>query len=550
MLQDLAFNSNICAMKIRIFFLLLATLLLGSCLNSESEGQLTEERALNNATNLYLTSVASLYKNVGGTLDGEGLQGTYRGVYGYNTFTTDEAIIPIRGGDWYDGGFWQNLYLHRWTADDPELQTLWNYLFRSVMRCNHSLDLLQRYDHLLTPSQRQAYTAEVRALRALFYYQLMDLFARVPIVTDTKTAVERVQPRSRSEVFRFVVDELQSASPHLSAERSNLLGNHYGRITRPVAYFLLARLALNAEVYMDDDWTDNTRPNGATIQFAVGEKSLNAWQTVVAYTDSLAAVGYQLETNYADNFAVANEHSQENVFTIPMDKTLYANVFKNLFRTLHYIHGGALGRGAENGSSATRTTLSAFGYGTAQEDPRFALNFFADTVKVDGKVLKQPNGDALVYHPEAIHLQLTGSPYEKTAGARMRKYELDMTSYDDGKLQNNDIVLYRYADALLMRAEAQIRQEESGDAAINAVRSRVGLPALTNATLEDVLKERLLELVWEGTRRQDLVRFHRFHLPYEERPQLEGESNAYTTVFPIPARTLQMNRALKQNPGY
>lgn len=282
-------------MKSLSTLLLPAMVLLSSCLNTESESQLTEERALNNATNLYITSVASLYNNVGGTQDGEGLQGTYRGVYDYNTFTTDEAIIPIRGGDWYDGGFWQNLYLHKWTADDPELQTMWNYLFRTVMRCNHSLELLHHHKQLLTPSQQMAYSSEVRALRALFYYQLMDLFARVPLVTNTETAVERVQPRSRSEIFRFVMDELQAALPHLSAAHSNLLGNHYGRLTRPVAQFLLARLALNAEVYMDDDWTDSTRPNGANIRFAVGEKSLNAWQTVVAYTDSLAASGYALE---------------------------------------------------------------------------------------------------------------------------------------------------------------------------------------------------------------------------------------------------------------
>ena len=82
------------------FLLLFAVLTLSSCLNTESNGQLDERRALNNATNLYLTTVASLYGNIGGTRDGEGLQGTYRGVYDYNTFTTDEAIIPIRGGDW------------------------------------------------------------------------------------------------------------------------------------------------------------------------------------------------------------------------------------------------------------------------------------------------------------------------------------------------------------------------------------------------------------------------------------------------------------------
>ena len=126
-------------MKMLSFLLLFAVLTLSSCLNTESNGQLDERRALNNATNLYLTTVASLYGNIGGTRDGEGLQGTYRGVYDYNTFTTDEAIIPIRGGDWYDGGFWQNLYLHKWTAADSELQTMWNYLFRTVMLCNHSL---------------------------------------------------------------------------------------------------------------------------------------------------------------------------------------------------------------------------------------------------------------------------------------------------------------------------------------------------------------------------------------------------------------------------
>lgn len=321
-------------------------------------------------------------------------------------------------------------------------------------------------------------------------------------------------------------------------------------MTKSVAYFLLARLALNAEVYSDDDWTDKLKQDGTKIYFQVGGQSLNAWQTTVAYCDSLTEVGYSLEKNYVDNFVVSNEHSRENIFTIPMDKTLYATVFKNLFRTLHYVHGSALGRGAENGSSATLSTLSTFGYGTPHQDPRFEFNFFADTVKVDDKVVMINKTTPLVYHPLSIKMQLTGAKHEKTAGARMKKYEVDRTAYDDGKLQNNDIVLYRYADALLMQSEAMIRQGKNGDVPINMVRARVGLSPLRNATLTDVLKERMLELVWEGTRRQDLIRFHLFHLPYEERPQLAKEINAYTTVFPIPFRTLQMNPLLHQNPGY
>lgn len=536
-------------MTLRLLLLLLPFSLV-SCLHNDSVGQLAEEQAINNASNLYINTVASLYRNIGSATDGEGLQGTYRGVYDYNTFTTDEAMIPIRGGDWYDGGFWENLYLHRWTANDAELQVVWNYLFRTVMLCNHSLSQLDKYGGLLQPSEQEAYKAEVRALRALFYYHLMDMFARVPLVTDAQTQMDKVVQRSRSEVFRFVVNELQAVAPLLSAERSNTFGRYYGRITRPVVYFLLARLALNAEIYMDDNWTDTVYPEGQSIRFDVAGKSLNAWQTTIAYCDSLGEMGYGLEREYQNNFSVSNESSIENIFTIPMDKTLYEAQFKNLFRTLHYVHGSALGRGAENGASATRTTLQVFGYGTEQQDPRFVLNFYADTVRVDGRVLRQIDGKPLVYEPNAIRLQITGDKFEKTAGARMKKYAIDRTAYEDGKLQNNDIVLYRYADALLMKAEAQLRLGQNGDAALNLVRKRVNAPVIVDATLEDVMKERRLELVWEGCHRQDMIRFRRFHLPYEERAQLSREYTRYTMVFPIPQRTLQMNRLMRQNEGY
>jgi hypothetical protein len=90
-------------------------------------------------------------------------------------------------------------------------------------------------------------------------------------------------------------------------------------------YFLLAKLALNAEVFTDNDWTDGLRPNGREIYFRVGERKLNAWQTVVAYCDSITDLNYSLSPNYADNFSVFNESSGENIFTIPMDKNLYTS---------------------------------------------------------------------------------------------------------------------------------------------------------------------------------------------------------------------------------
>jgi hypothetical protein len=146
-------------------------------------------------------------------------------------------------------------------------------------------------------------------------------------------------------------------------------------------------------------------------------------------------------------------------------------------------------------------------------------------------------------------LDLTGSEYEKTAGARMSKYEIDRKAYADGKLQDNDIVVFRYADVLLMRAEAKVRNGMSGQSDLDAVRERVGMNQRT-ATLSNILTERLLELMWEGTRRQDLVRFGLFNQSYDLREQLDGESSGYTTVFPIPQNALDLNSQLVQNPGY
>jgi hypothetical protein len=520
-----------------------------SCLDEHPRGQLTEDKAYNTASNLYVNTVATLYNYIGGNADSQGLQGTYRGVYDYNTFTTDEAMLPTRGGDWYDGGFWQNLYLHKWTSTDKALLGTWNYLYKVIVLCNRSLSRLDQYSGLLTASQLTAYKAEVRAVRAMYYYYLLDMFARVPLVVSDGVSLSDVRQSTRSQVFDYVFSELQAVAPLLSAEHSNLEGNYYGRVTRPVAYFLLAKLALNAEVYADDNWVDSSRPDGRSLTFTVGTTTLNAWQTAVAYCDSITALGYTLEPSYASNFAVHNENSQENIFVIPMDKTLYPNVFKNLFRSRHYVHGGALGMDAENGTCATLHTVGTYAYGTDSVDTRYAINFYSDTLRVDGRIVLLDNGLPLVYMPLAVRLDLTGSPYEKTAGARMSKYAIDRTAYNDGQLQSNDIVLYRYADVLLMKAEALVRQGLDGTACLNAVRSRVGMKARP-ATFSNILDERLLELVWEGWRRQDLVRFSLFHKAYDQRPQLDGEQNAFTTVFPIPANALDLNKNLTQNTGY
>ena len=538
-------------MKHRFFALsvLALSLSLTSCLDETPKDQIPETEIYDSANSLYVNAVASLYNYIGAHEEGDGLQGTCRGIYDYNTLTTDEAIIPIRGGNWYDGGLWKNMYDHTWTATDTDLYNVWKYLYKVIVLSTKSLETIEKHKALLTEQQRVDYSAEVRAVRAMYYYYAMDMFGRIPILQSSTQKTADIRQSNRSDVFWYVVKELQDVAPLLANEHSNLQGNYYGRVTRPVAWFLLAKLSLNAEVYTDDDWTDSSRPDGKTIMFDIDGNKKNAWQTCVHYCDLITAAGYTLEADYSKNFAVHNEGSTENIFTIPLDKILYLNEFHYLFRSRHYAHGGAYSGASENGTCATLHTMAVNGFGTETPDARLDMNFYTGKVEVDGKYVTLDDGTPLEYKPLAVEKNLTASPYLETAGARMKKYEVDRTAYSDGRMPNNDIVLYRYADVLLMKSEAKVRNGESGDEEMNAVRSRVGMPSLS-ATLDNILNERLLELVWEGWRRQDMIRFGTYCNQYDIHTPSEADKKGYTTVFPIPEKTHELNPNLKQNPGY
>lgn len=535
--------------KIFALPLLVLSLSFTSCLDETPKDQIPESEIYDSANSLYVNAVASLYNYIGAHDEGEGLQGTCRGIYDYNTLTTDEAIIPIRGGNWYDGGLWKNMYDHTWTATDTDLYNVWKYLYKVIVLSTKSLETIDQHKSLLNDQQRDEYKAEVRAVRAMFYYYAMDMFGRIPILESSTQKTADIRQSNRSDVFKYIVNELQTVAPLLPNEHSNLQGNYYGRVTRPVAWFLLAKLALNTEVYTDDNWTDSYRPDGKTIMFDVDGTQKNAWLTCIHYCNLIASAGYSLESDYTKNFAVHNENSNENIFTIPLDKMLYLNEFHYLFRSRHYAHGGAYGGASENGTCATLHTMAVYGYNTSSPDARLDMNFYTDKVEVDGSYVTLDDGTPLEYKPLAVEQNLTASPYIETAGARMKKYEVDRTAYSDGRMPDNDIVLYRYADVMLMKAEAKVRNGESGYEELNAVRNRVGMPSLP-ATLDNILNERLLELVWEGWRRQDMIRFGTYNKQYDIHTPSEADNKGYTTVFPIPGKARELNPNLEQNPGY
>ena len=528
---------------------------LSSCsLDENPKDQIPEEEAYADAGALYRNTVATLYNYIGGATDGQGLQGTCRGIYDLQTFGSDEAMIPTRGTDWYDGGIWQELYRHDWTPGHPMLGNAWSYLYKVITLCNRSLELLESHQHLLDEVQYVEYTAEVRALRAIYYWYLMDLFGRIPIITTSKTSLSQLQQMPRSQIFKFVCTELQQVCPYLHHENSARPGDYYGRVTYHVACFVLAKLMLNAEVYLDNNWTDGDHPDGSALTISVDGKTMNAWEATIYYCDQLENADYELEELYSSNFEVHNENSNENIWVIPMDKDLYYNEMQYFFRSWHYRHAAAYGFTGENGACATKRTLEIFKYGTWSEDPRFLLNYYDGIVfDNDRKIVRDRNGEVFEYKPWEVELDLSDSPYLETAGARMNKYVVDRNATKNGKLMDNDIVLFRLADVLLMHAEALLRngQAEEGQDYFNAVRGRVDAPEKP-LTLQNLLDERLLELCWEGWRRQDLIRFGQYESLFmgDQWDAKVDERDRHTTVFPIPGGMINFNPNLTQNPGY
>ena len=501
---------------------LLAVLLTTSCsfLDEQPDSALSEDKAFSSMTALRNNAVLSIYMYIGGSEDSQGLHGTGRGVYDLNSLTTDEQIIPTRGGDWYDGGYWQRLNLHEWDEDDTSIQDTWDYLFKVVMMANSGIERIRAYNKPdAIPSQLAGYEAELRAVRAMYYWYLMDLFGRVPLVTRTNIPSDSIQLAPRTEVYHFIEKELREAMPFLAMDYSNEpLSEYYGRMTRHVASFVLMKLYLNHVVY-------------------TGVEQPAVYDSVIAMGEQLGNY-YSLEEFLESNFALDNDRSKENIFVIPREVGKYAAQYKYEHRTLHYNHAAALGMGGENGTSATLQTLEVFGYNTDHQDPRFNIYFFYDTVKVNGRIVYRVDGKTpLVYQADKIELILSGSPYEKTAGARMRKYEHDPNGIQDSNVGKNDIVLFRYADVLLMIAEAKLRRGMDPSIEVAEVRDRVGADPLGKVPdLDDIYHERWKELMWEGWHRNDMIRF--------------GKWTGHTTVFPIPADMLFLHSDWKQNDGY
>lgn len=474
---------------------------------------------------------------------------------------SDAVVVTQKGADWEDGGVWIRLHRQTFRPSDDQIGNTWNELFNGISNANR---LIFQFEQVVETGavEREAadvFIGELRAVRAFYYYQLLDNFGNVPIVTSfADSPGNPPQPSSdfaqgRKAVFDFVEDELLSALDLVDTDVSSTIG----RVNRWVVHMTLAKLYLNAEVY-------------------IGEQR---WNDVITHTDAIINSGnYNLTTNYAENFTVDNTGSPEHIFTVLYDEIFlgghnlhmmtnhilsqpafgFANQPWNGFQTVAEFYESYIDPEQNPGPQGDVVGMSPTGdITTGTRDSRLSHFLVGPLLDLQGNPILDPGvessdpvGPEIVHTPYINELAPGGW---RQAGARIHKYEVEigMPTVD----MNNDLVIYRYADVLLMKAEALWRLNP-GDAnalmLVNEIRNRAGVDSFDSLTEDRLLAERGRELFYENVRRQDLIRFQgvsgetRYNDPWWEKEQ----SESYRNVFPIPQGQLEANPNLVQNPGY
>lgn len=439
-----------------------------------------------------------------------------------NELTTDEAIIPNRNGGYYDNGIYIKWHKHTWTSDD--VSTGWTWGYSGISQCNQVLNLLNQST---ASDLRAASLAEVRTVRALFYFYMMDMYGKVPITTYG--AKDSPKQSTRAEVFAYIESELLACVPDLAAP-ATVTATYYGRATRWMAYALLQKLYLNAEYYI------GTKKYAEAIEY--GNKLM---------TES----SLQLESNYMSLFSPTNGPNSETIFAASFDATKQPG---NFF-TRYSLHGTLAAKYGLNftPSNAMCTTPEFYGLFDLPGDARDTTWIAGLQYGFDKSTPIMNGGSQLNLTPQIVltdesTMNVGAEVGGVSCGARSVKFYPDPNSVS--RYQNNDIPVLRLADVYLMQAEAILRNDGNVDdavALVNKVRDRVHAPEVSSITLDALLDERGRELAWEGWRRNDLIRFGKFEGKWGFKAGGEAVSRR---LFPIPTTELVLNANLVQNDGY
>ncbi len=480
----------------------------------------------------------------------------WNGLYRANEVTGDQMLTPARPNGWVDGGVYRRLHEHKWTTDDDVALNTWNRTYSGINNCNRVIYQVESGEIPVEEENKIALIAEMKLLRASYYWVLCDVFGNVPIV-DRFDVPEGFLPEqsTRKEVYDFIIAELLENIPLVSEENNEAT---YGKFNRWAGYALLAKMYLNAEVYAGE---------------AAYDKCIEACDAIIN-----SGAGYELENDQKNVFITDNEGSKEIIFALPFDSRYVTNW--NAFD----IHMQTL----QPANQATYK-LQSTPWGGVCAVPQFISSFDPDDARYKDNYIKGQQysalGDSLYCtlgsfagEPLRFINEVPGVDYsEEVHGFRLGKFEIEMGATNR---LSNDFPLFRYADVLMMKAESLLRTGNADDAAeiVTTVRERnfrdapekaevtgdellegssydYGLRNHLTSTDEggdDIQYGRFLdELGWEfcqeGRRRTDLIRFGVF----TTKSWLSHSPNGdYRTLFPLPRPEVEKNSNLTQNDGY
>jgi starch-binding outer membrane protein, SusD/RagB family len=517
------FSTSIGRMTVGVVLLCApAPIVFSACTNLTEVPQdaLTPNNAFKNEPEV-LAGVASVYAQLRSMMDDR---------YNLSEVTTDEIIVPTRGQDWYDNGTWLETYKQTWTPNSGvglgAINGAWNNLFSGVARANLMIDVITQAGG----PTAETTIAELRTLRAWYYYNLMDMFGGVPLVTSTK--VEATARVSRDSLFRFIESELKAAASLLPASRP---ASEAGRVTSGAANAILASLYVNAQVYTGDVTT-----TGLT-------KGAPRWQDAINAADAVINSGqYTLEPNWKKNFAPDNHDSKENIFYIANTDAQPGLGMNFPHRTLHYNQLVTDG-GPWNGFATIAATYNAFD----PADARRSMFLVGQQYSFDTNLpVKDRAGNPLVF-TVTIGNETQAAENE---GPRFNKFP-PKPGVPNASSEPNNFPFFRLAEMYLIKAEAlnELGQTAAAIDQVNIIRQRQFTPpqplstGLSQAAARDaIFNERLFELAAEGKRRTDMIRAGTFI----NARQFKTATEPYKMLFPIPQTQISSNPLLTQNPGY
>jgi len=442
------------------------------------------------------------------------------------------ADEPIWSYENDEGGAVKEIQRNTWGPSNTILLGFFSRAMFSVALTNDFLrqsspEALEARGHTdALSSDIKAFRAEARLLRALAYYNLMDLFGKAAFVTENDPVGTFQGPQyDRAQLFQFIESELLAIEGDLVAPRQN----EYARADKAVAWTILAKIYLNAKVYIGVD--KNTE--------------------CITYCKKVIQSGFSLASNYSHNFLADNDFNEAGMNEIIFATVSDGVVTRNYGATTVIINGevGSLEKNA--------AALGAQGWGGAlRVRKQFANKFLGGAVPLTDK------RNTLITANRNIDIVDVG---DRDSGFIITKFK-NVTSTgvagSNPTFVDTDFPMFRLADIYLMFAEAVVRGGAGGTTGeavnyVNLLRTRASssLISASNLTLDFLIDERSRELYWEGHRRQDLIRFGKFTGGTYNWAFKGGSPGGialpgHFNVYPMPANNLAANPNLTQNPGY